>query len=135
MADGLTEDVIKVGAAAASAGGGLYMVRWFVMWVTGLHRHRQALLDAQDARLDKEWKEIRIAMQERLDRLESQNRALLYGFQHVSGALTKIDPDNPALEAAHRFVESTFPLDMRELVGRAAHALDEAEARRNTAHY
>ncbi|QNQ09238.1 hypothetical protein [Sphingomonas alpina] len=114
--------------AAASFGGGLgvtlYFLRWLVNWITGRLDKRAAQLDAEHASLDGSWKGYRLTLEQRVARLEGQNRALSVCFQHVSAALIRIDPANPALQRAEQIMAAAFPMDFSLAVQRAGAALD-----------
>lgn len=138
MADpGILDEAVTAAATGTGVGGGFFALRWLVLWLTGRLDKRQALLDAQDERVDREWQTIReelkaknAALDQRLDQIEQQNNALRFAFQHVAGALVRIDPKNEALIIADRILAAAFPADFSLGVAMAGAALDEDDRRR-----
>ncbi|RYG90104.1 MAG: hypothetical protein EON59_00555 [Alphaproteobacteria bacterium] len=133
--------IIDEVATAAGAGGGIGAVllagRYLINWFTGRIDRRQEALDAQDSKIDLEWQQLReelkaanLEMKRRVDQIEQQNNALRYAFQHVAGALVKVDPTNPALARAEHVLAQAFPLDLSFMVDRAELALDRDAAQR-----
>ena len=75
----LAEGVAKVAAGGVGAGGGLYFVRWLILWLGGVTERRAAANDVQRAELDQSWKGYRLTLEarleksdERVDRLERE---------------------------------------------------------------
>lgn len=75
----LAGDVAKVAAGGLGAGGGLYFVRWLILWLGGVTERRAAANDVQRAELDQSWKGYRLTLEarleksdERIDRLERE---------------------------------------------------------------
>lgn len=76
---GLAGDVAQVAAGGFSVGGGLYAVRWLILWLTGRADRVAAVNDQQRAELDQSWKSYRLMLEarlekqdERIDRLERE---------------------------------------------------------------
>ncbi|NIJ18482.1 hypothetical protein FHS95_000151 [Sphingomonas naasensis] len=128
---GILDEAVTAAATGSGVGGGFFALRWLVQWLTGRLDKRQALLDAQDERVDREWQKIREKVEARLDKVELQNEALRFAFHHVAAALIKVDPTNPALAQAEQMLSAAFPLDLRLMTDRAEIALarDELERR------
>lgn len=67
--------IVEGAVNAASAGGGFAGVllagRWLLNWLTGRFDKRQEMLDAQDARVDQEWRAIRESMRAEIDALKA----------------------------------------------------------------
>jgi hypothetical protein len=127
--------------SAASAGGGfataLLAGRWLINWFTARMDRKQALLDAQEVKTDLEWQAIReelradnTEMKRRIAVIERQTDALRYSFHRVAGELTRIDPQNPALQEVDRVLSQAFPIDFSMLAERAGAAIDLADAQR-----
>lgn len=79
---GLAGDVAQVAAGGFSLGGGLYMMRWLILWLTGRADRASADNDKQRAELDQSWKSYRLVLEarleksdERIDRLEREVEA------------------------------------------------------------
>lgn len=127
----MIEQLQGAGAAgAAFAGTGFGMWR-LLLWFTVRLDKRQAQLDAEHGALDMGWKEYRLLLErDRLDlranfaRLEKQNRALRMSFEHVTGALIRVDPDNPALGFVDKILAAAFPDDFTMAAFRAEAALN-----------
>lgn len=133
----LVEDVAQAAAGGASLGGGFFLLRWLITAITGRMDRKQADLDAQDARLDAEWRAIREELKAKIAKMEAaqevqarQNEALRFAFHHVAAALIKVDPGNPALANAEQRLNQAFPVDFDILAQQAADALDMSEERR-----
>lgn len=127
----MIDDVAQVAAGGVSFGGGLYMARWLILWLTGRADRKQALIDEQEAKVDREWATMREELKAerqadklRLDRIEKQNQALRFAFHHVAAALIRIDPQNPALSQAEQMLSQAFPLDFSLIAERAAAAVE-----------
>ena len=56
--------------------------------------------------------------------MEKQGRALRMSFEHVAGALIRVDPDNPALAVVDKILAQAFPDDFTLAAYRAEAALD-----------
>ncbi|PHQ63171.1 MAG: hypothetical protein COC10_07655 [Sphingobium sp.] len=69
---GLAGGAAKIAAGAAGAGGGLYFVRWLILWITGITERRAVANDAQRAELDQSWKAYRTVLEERLGRQDER---------------------------------------------------------------
>lgn len=69
---GLVEGVAKVAAGGLGAGGGLYFVRWLILWLGGVTERRAAANDAQRAELDQSWKGYRLTLEDRLGKYEQR---------------------------------------------------------------
>jgi hypothetical protein len=129
MSDPSTIDDLKTAAAAGgSFGGAFFALRWLVNWVTRRLDRRQERLDAEHDALDMGWKEYRLHTEKRLASVEKQNRALHLAFQHVSAALIRAEPQNPALAIAERIMATAFPDDFSLSAAMAAGAIDRTEA-------
>lgn len=113
---------------AAAFGGGFAAVfaavRWLMNWATARFDKRQAQLDAEHATLDMSWKEYRLLLEERLQKLERQNRAVFRAFQHVSAGLIRRDPQAPELALAERLMAEAFPIDFTMAAQMAGAAVD-----------
>lgn len=140
MADPTLDSAI----AAASAGGGFASVllagRWLIGWLTGRHEARANRLDAQEAKIDLEWQEIREQQDARIDdltlrlkKIERDVHVMLLAYQHVSGALIRIDPQNEALDRAGAILRAVFPIDLSTAVARAEAALGAGDDERRAA--
>jgi hypothetical protein len=98
MSDGPFIDELKTaGVFGGAFGGAFYALRWLLDWIAKRLDKRQAQLDAQQAALDMSWRDYRLQLERRIATIERQNQAFRLGFQHVSAALIRIDPQNPAL--------------------------------------
>lgn len=117
--------------------GGTFFAMWKLLaWLTGRHDRRQALLDAQDERQDREWQKLRENLEgvvqrheARIAALESKNEALRLVIHHLAGALVRVDPDNPALALADQILAVAFPVDLAMLSQRAEIALEREATR------
>jgi hypothetical protein len=134
---GILDDAITTAAAGTGMGGGFFVLRWLVQWLTGRLDKRQAQLDAEHGALDKSWEGYRLRLEERATRLEQrmetmerQGRAVWLAFEHVAGGLIRVDPGNEALVIADRILASAFPTDFSFGIARAGGALDEDDRRR-----
>lgn len=124
--------------ALAGIGGGatasFFILRWIeraVRWFSERHDKRQAQLDSEHAALDMSWKDYRLLLERdrvdlrgRVEAMEKQNRALRLSFEHVTGALIRHDPQDPALTIAERLMARAFPDDFTTLTAMAGAALD-----------
>jgi len=125
MSDPSALDDLKTAAAAGgSFGGAFFALRWLVTWITKRLDRRQERLDAEHDALDMGWREYRLHNERRLASVEKQNRALHLAFQHVSAALIRTDPQNPALMMADRIMAAAFPDDFTLSAAIAAGAID-----------
>jgi hypothetical protein len=122
------------GAAAAASGFGIWRI---LLWLTIRFDKRQAQLDAEHAALDMSWKDYRLllerdrrGLQQRMTTMEKQGRALRMAFEHVAGALIRVDPDNPALAVVDKILAAAFPDDFTVTTYRAETALDRDIAER-----
>ena len=134
---GILDEAVTAAAAGTGVGGGFFAFRWLIQWLTGRLDKRQAQLDAEHDALDMSWKDYRLLLErDRQDlratmgKIEAQNRALRTAFEHVTGALIRIDPKNEALVIADRILSSAFPADFSVGLAMAAAALDEDDRRR-----
>jgi len=134
---GILDEAVTAAAAGTGVGGGFFALRWLIQWLTGRLDKRQAQLDAEHDALDMSWKDYRLLLErDRQDlratmgKIEAQNRALRTAFEHVTGALIRIDPKNEALVIADRILSSAFPADFSVGLAMAAAALDEDDRRR-----
>jgi hypothetical protein len=114
----------QIAMTGGSAGCGFYVVRWIALFLTGRHDARQARLDREHAELDQGWKGIRLTLEQRVERLEKQNAALHVAFQHVSAALIRHAPDDPALKIAEQVMARAFPTDFTLAASMAGAAID-----------
>jgi len=125
MSDGLTTDGLK---SVATFGGGFgaafFALRWMVDWIAKRFDKRQAQLDAEHAALDMSWKDYRLQLERRIAAIERQNQAFHRSFQHVSAALIRIDPQNPALTIAEKIMAQAFPDDFTLGAAMAGAAVD-----------
>ncbi len=125
MSDPSALDELKtVAVGGGSFGGGFFALKWLVTWVTRRLDRRQERLDAEHNALDMGWKEYRLHTEKRLAAVEKQNRALYLAFQHVSAALIRVEPQNPALVIADRIMATAFPDDFTLSAAMAAGAID-----------
>ena len=69
---GLAGDVAQVAAGGFSVGGGLYAVRWLILWLTGRADRVAAVNDQQRAELDQSWKAYRLTLEDRLEKLDAK---------------------------------------------------------------
>lgn len=127
--------------ALAGFGGGatasFFILRWIeraVRWVSERHDKRQAQLDSEHAALDMSWKDYRLLLERdrldlrvRVEAMEKQGRALRLSFEHVTAALIRHDPQDPALTIAERLMARAFPDDFTTLTAMAGAALDAAQ--------
>lgn len=120
----ITNIISSAVAFGGSIGAGYYAVRWMVVFIAQRHDRRQAQLDAEHSALDGSWKGYRLTLEQRVARLEVQNNAFRLAFQHVSAALIRSDPTNPALALAEQQLARAFPLDMTMAADRATAAVD-----------
>lgn len=127
---GILDEAVTAAATGTGIGGGFFALRWLVQWLTARADKRQAELDAEHATLDMSWKEYRLSLERRLRAMERANEALRLSFQHVSGALIRIDPHNEALVIADRLMAEAFPTDFSLSAAIAGGALDEDDRRR-----
>lgn len=128
MSDPSAIDELKtVAVGGGSFGGVFFALRWLVNWVTKRLDRRQERLDAEHNALDMGWKEYRLHTEKRLAAVEKQNRALHLAFQHVSAALIRVEPQNPALTVAERIMAAAFPDDFSLAAAMAAGAIDRTE--------
>ena len=133
---GFASDVAQAAAGGLSAGGGFFAVRWLVQVITKWSERREARLNAQEARADKEWQNIREEIKQqladankRLGVVERQNVALRRAFNHVAGALIRVDPQHAALAEADQLLATSFPVDFDLTAARAEGALDQVQGR------
>jgi hypothetical protein len=63
---GLAGEVAQVAAGGLSLGGGLYGMRWLILWLTGRADRVAAVNDQQRAELDQSWKSYRLTLEARL---------------------------------------------------------------------
>lgn len=134
MSDGLIDNAVQVAAGGAGAGGSFFALRWLVQWFTGRLERREQLLDKQDERVDREWQKLREelktdndAMKQRLEQIAKQNEIIRFAFHHVTAALIRVDPRNPALTQVETLLAQAYPIDFNMLVTRAESALDANE--------
>lgn len=134
---GILDEAATAVATGTGVGGGFFALRWLVQWATGRLDKRQAQLDAEHGALDMSWKEYRLLLErDRQDlraevrKIAEQNRALRLAFEHVTGALIRIDPKNEALVIADKILTAAFPTDMSLGLAMAGAALDEDDRRR-----
>lgn len=113
------DEAAKIAGIGVSGGGGFYIMRWVWTQLTGRLDRRQAIIDRQEERADREWEKIRNSLESRLAAIERQNEALRFSFHHVAGALIRLDPQNPALAQAEQILAQAFPLDFRILAAQA----------------
>ncbi|WP_088183568.1 hypothetical protein [Sphingobium sp. Z007] len=132
---GIATDVAKVAAGSFSAGGGFFALRWIVGVITRWSERRAARLDAQEERADREWQQIREEIKQqladalkRVGTVERQNLALRRAFNHVAGALLRIEPKHTALAEADHLLAASFPVDFDLAMARAEAALDQAQS-------
>jgi hypothetical protein len=128
----IAEGVAQAAGGGLGVGGGIWFVRWFILWLSARHDSKQAALDAQDERIDQEWKKIREELKAEVGAIRRQNEALRFAFHHVAGALIRLDPRNPALIQAEQLLAQAFPIDLQMVADRAAAALDRSEEERLT---
>lgn len=135
----MMETAAEVAAGGAGFGGAFAAFWWLINWFTGRADKRQAVLDAQEEKVDQDWRAIReelhaanAATNRKLAAIEKQNEALRFAFHHVAGALIRIDPKNPALVQAEQLLAQAFPIDFGMLAARAEAALDQVAADRAT---
>ncbi|WP_257554153.1 hypothetical protein [Sphingobium sp. CFD-2] len=69
---GLVGDVAQVAAGGFSVGGGLYAVRWLILWLTGRADRVAASNDQQRAELDHSWKSYRLTLEARLEKQDER---------------------------------------------------------------
>jgi hypothetical protein len=131
--NGLLDDAVTAVIGGGSTGGVFFALRRAWLQFTGRTDRKQALIDAQEAKVDREWETIRENLKkerqqdkERLDRIERQNEALRFAFHHVAAALIRIDPQNPVLSQAEHMLSTAFPIDFRLLAEQAGRAVDVA---------
>jgi hypothetical protein len=128
VSDSLGPESIKTAAAFGGTFGGVFFaLRWLMDWMAKRFDKRQAQLDAEHATLDMSWKDYRLQLERRLSTLERQNNAFRLGFQHVSAALIRADPHNPALTIAEKIMAQAFPDDFSFSTAMAAGALDQTQ--------
>lgn len=70
--NGLASDVAQVAAGGFSVGGGLYSVRWIILWLTGRADRAALANDEQRAALDQGWKSYRLTLEERLEKQDGR---------------------------------------------------------------
>jgi ABC-type phosphate transport system auxiliary subunit len=125
MSDGPFIDELKTaGVFGGAFGGAFYALRWLLDWIAKRLDKRQAQLDAQEAALDMSWRDYRLQLERRIATIERQNTAFRLGFQHVSAALIRIDPQNPALSLAEKIMAQAFPDDFSIGAAMAGSAID-----------
>lgn len=120
----MVDDIASAASFGSGFGAVFFALRWVVMWASGRADRRQDRLDAEDARLNGEWREIRNEMKGRMATIERQSAALRFAFHHVSAALMQLDPQNPALLRAEQALAVAFPLDFSLVTEMAGAALD-----------
>jgi hypothetical protein len=125
------ELAVTAAATGSGAGGGFFVLKWLLQWLTGRADKRQAQLDAEHAALDMSWKDYRLLLERdrqelqlRMSTMEKQGRALRLSFEHVAGALIRLDPHNPALAIVDKILATAFPDDFSLAAYRAEAALD-----------
>lgn len=126
----LAKDVAQAAAGGFSLGTGLFFVRWLVQVATKWSERREARLTAKEDRADREWQKIREEIKQqladalkRVGTVERQNLALRRAFNHVAGALIRLDPQHAALAEADQLLAASFPVDFDLAVARAEGAL------------
>lgn len=72
MNEDLFSGAAQVAAGGAGLGGGFYMVRWLINWLTGRHDLREAQIDKKDAALDERWAAYTKRMEDRVEVLEGK---------------------------------------------------------------
>ena len=127
---GVWEAAAKYAAGGFGFGGGLISValslRWLIVWLTGRHDQREALLNAKAEEVDERWAaytkrietrcealEVRVTRQEEeIDDCHKAKRALeervarLEGYDHGAGDRRQIDQLAQSLD---RKIESLKP--------------------------
>lgn len=68
----LAGDVAQVAAGGFSLGGGLYMARWLILWLTGRADRAADVNDQQRAELDQSWKGYRLVLEARLEKSDER---------------------------------------------------------------
>ncbi|MFZ2996296.1 hypothetical protein [Sphingobium sp.] len=126
----IIDDAVQAAAGGGTMGAVFFFLRWTWMQVTGRADRKQMLIDAQEAKVDREWETIREELKAerqadklRVDRIERQNQALRFAFHHVAAALIRIDPQNPAITQAEQMLATAFPVDFRLLAEQAESAI------------
>lgn len=69
---GLVNDVAQVAAGGLSVGGGLYGMRWLILWMTGRADRREKVVEAERAELDQGWKSYRLVLEARLEKQDGR---------------------------------------------------------------
>lgn len=113
--------------ALAGASPWLYRgARWMLGHADRRDARRQARLDDEEEKLDQGWSAYRRRIEERLITVERQNYGLRLAFEHVFGALIRVDPQNPAIGRAGDLLERAFPIEIaREMAGENDDLIDE----------
>lgn len=92
--------------------------RWLIGHADRREKRRQDRLDAEEEKLGKGWSAYYKRIEARLEMVERQNYGFRLAFEHVAGALIRIDPQNPALVIAGRLLERAIPIEVaREMAG------------------
>lgn len=126
MSDGFSLDGLKTAATfGGSFGAVFFALRWLLDWIARRLDKRQAQLDAQEAALDMSWKDYRLQLEKRIATIERQNNAFRLGFQHVSAALIRCNPQDPALAIAEKIMAQAFPDDFSIGAAMAGGAIDQ----------
>lgn len=93
-------------------------IRWAFDWNDRRTETRSAKLEAWEARLEKREADFENKIENRMAAVEAENvavrrenRGLRMAFQHVSAALVRCDPKDPALLLAERILAQSIPLD------------------------
>jgi len=105
----------------------LYRVgRWLLGHADRREQRRQDRLDAEEEDLGKSWSAYRKRIEARLQVVERQNYGFRLAFEHVAGALIRIDPHNPALAIAGKLLEQAIPIELaREMAGENGDLIDQ----------
>lgn len=69
---GLAGDAAQAVVGGFSLGGGLYAVRWLILWLTGRADRAAVANDQQRAELDQSWKSYRLVLEARLEKQDQR---------------------------------------------------------------
>jgi hypothetical protein len=70
--NGITGSLAQVATGGLSIGGGLYGMRWLILWLTGRADRRELVVEAERAELDQGWKSYRLVLEARLEKQDAR---------------------------------------------------------------
>jgi hypothetical protein len=65
-------DLAQVATGSIGLGGGLYGMRWLILWMTGRADRREKAVEIERAELDQGWKAYRLVLEARLEKQDGR---------------------------------------------------------------